>query len=43
MTCVRHLAADEGRADPLLEVGLLIVVIAHADQSDGVIVNFPLN
>jgi hypothetical protein len=34
MTCVGHLAADEGRADLLLEVGLVIVATARADQSD---------
>ena len=34
MICVRHLAADEGRADQLLETGLVIVATARADQGD---------
>jgi hypothetical protein len=34
MTCGGQLATDEGRADLLLEVGLVIVATARADQSD---------
>ena len=34
MTCVRHLAEDEERADQFLEVSLVKVATERADQTD---------